>query len=116
MCKKAFVLTLVAVMICAMLFSGCGMEQNPTLPSIDLDGSTLAGNVEYINGRTCLVRITEEDSHFDQDKVVYISYSSINGGKTIAIGDQVSFSYNYSKDVSEYNGEPHIAVNEAFIQ
>lgn len=114
MCKKAFVLTLAAVMICGMLLSGCGKE--PALPNIDLDGSTLSGKVEYINGRTCLLRIIMEDSHYDQEDLVYLTYSSISGDKAISVGDEVSFSYHYATDVAEYNGEPSITVNEVSVK
>lgn len=114
--KKAFVLMFVAVMFCGMLFSGCATAQAPTLPNIDLDGSSLTGTVESVNGQTCQLRITVEDSHYDENDIVYVTYSSISSGKSVSVGDEVRFSYNYSMDVSEYNGEPHVTVNEISVK
>ncbi len=116
MCKKAFVLTLVAVMVCGIVFSGCGTKQDPTLPNIQLDGSSLAGKVEFIDEQTCRMRVTEEDGHYKTNTLIYLTYSSVNDGKTISVGDEVRFSYNYTTDVSEYNSEPHITVDEVSVK
>ena len=116
MLKKGFVLLLAVLTVCALALTGCGMETKPTLPKLDLDGSELSGKVEYVNGRTCLLRVTEEDSHYDVDDLVYLTYSTITGGKAVSVGTEVRFSYHYTTDVAEFNGEPHITVNEVAIK
>ena len=113
--KKSLFLSVIAVLMCTVLLTGCAGDAAPTLPRIDLDGSSLTGTVEYINGRTCRIRITGEDSHYDEDDLIHLTYSTIEGSKGIKIGDQVSFSYHYTSDVSEYNGDPHITVNQVSV-
>ena len=115
MFKKGFLLLLTVLSLCAMLMTGCGSDQKPTLPKLNLDGSELSGTVEYVNGRTCLLRVSEGDSHYDADDLVYLTYSAITGGKTVSVDNVVRFSYHYITDVSEYNGEPHITVNEVSV-
>ena len=112
MYKKGMSLILAVILVCGVLLTGCG---KPSLPSFRMDGSELEGTVEYANGRTCLLRLTVEDGHYDKEDLVYVTYSSIAGGKTVSVGDSVHFSYHYTSDVSEYNGEPHITVNEVSV-
>ncbi len=114
--RKAFNLILFAVMLCGFLFSGCGIQQDPTLPSIDIERSTLSGTVEYVNENTCLLQLTSEDSHFDEEDNVYVTYVKVGNDNPISVGDEITFSYHYTKDVSEYNGEPHIAVDEVSVK
>ena len=112
---KSLTLLIAAVMLVSLALTGCGSEEGPTLPELILDGSELTGTVEYINGRTCRILVTQEDSHYDAEDQLYLTYSAINGSKAIKVGDTVSFSYRYTRDVSEYNGDPHITINEVFV-
>ena len=112
MYKKGLCLILAVVAVCGLLLTGCG---KPSLPSVRIDGSTLEGSVEYINGRTCLLRVTAEDDHYDEEDLVYLTYAAIAGDKTVSVGDRVKFSYHYTSDVSEFNGEPHITVSEVSV-
>ncbi len=88
----------------------------PTLPKLSFDESTLKGQVEYVNGRTCKVTVLEGDSHFRaatekrEADTVYVTYSSLEGSKSVQVGDTVSVTYAYTTDVSERDGEPHIIV------
>ena len=113
--KKFLSLLIAAATVVCLTLTGCGMDSNPTLPQLVLDGSELTGTVEYINGRTCRILITEEDGHYDAEDQLYLTYSTIAGSKAIKVGDTVSFSYRYTQDVSEYNGDPHITVNEVSV-
>lgn len=113
MYKKGLRLIPAVILICSLLLTGCG---KPSLPSIRIDGSTLEGSVEYVNGRTCLLRVTVEDGHYDKDDLVYLTFMNTSAGnETVSVGDRVTFSYHYTTDVSEYNGEPHITVNEVSV-
>ena len=111
-----------------LLSALCGCEINiletdnpPTLPKIDLDSSELTATVEYINGRTCRVRITEGDGHFkagseDRDPdVIQITYTALEGSKSVKVGDTITFTYSYTRDVSELYGYPHISVNSVTV-
>ena len=112
-----------------LLSALCGCEINiletdnpPTLPKIDLDSSELTATVEYINGRTCRVRITEGDGHFksgseDRDPdVIQITYTALEGSKSVKVGDTITFTYSYTRDVSELYGYPHISVNSVTVK
>ena len=114
MYKKGLPLLLAAVLSVTLL-TGCGKTGAPMSVIPKLDGSALEGTVEYINGRTCLLRLSSEDSHYDEEDLVYLTYATINGGMAVSVGSRVSFSYHYTSDVSEYNGEPHITVNEVSV-
>ncbi len=114
---------LIALFLIFMLtlsLSGCAflleMGTPPTLPELNFDESALTGQVEFVNGRTCRVSVLEGDSHFDaatekrSADVVYVTYASLSGSKSVQVGDTVSLTYDYTGDVSERDGEPHITV------
>lgn len=117
---------ILAALLILTLLGGCNIlksDNPPELPKLDLDSSRLTGVVEFINGRTCRITVTEGDSHFDgphenrkgemvSGDTIQVTYTSIAGAKTVGTGDTVTFSYRYTQDVSEKNGDPHIAVNE----
>ena len=101
-------------------------QVSPTLPKIDLDESSLTCRVDFINGRTCRVTVTEGDSHYDgphenrrgemvEGDTLQISYTSLKGADTLSVGDTITFSYHYNTDVSEKNGDPHISVSEITV-
>ena len=122
---RKFCLVLAAVMLMTML-CGCNIletENPPTLPKLNLDKSTLTGTVTYVNGRTIRIEVTEGDSHYDGPWVnkrdenmpgdtIHVTYTALKGGDTITVGDTVTFTYHYTTDVSEKNGDPHISVAE----
>lgn len=126
---RKFCLILTAAMLLAML-TGCNIletDNPPTLPKLDLDSSTLTGTVEFVNGRTCRIVVTEGDSHFDgphenrrgemvSGDVIHLTYTTLTGGKNVSVGDTVTFTYRYTQDVSEKNGDPHISVNQIIVQ
>lgn len=121
--KICLLLTAALVM---SLFAGCGLietDNPPTLPKLVLDNSSLTGVVEFVNGRTCRITVTEGDSHFDGPYVnrkgepvsgdtIQLTYTTLSGSKNVAVGDTVTFRYSYAGDVSEKNGDPHITVHE----
>jgi hypothetical protein len=125
---RKFCLVLSAVMLLLTL-CGCNIletDNPPTLPQIDLDSSTLTGTVEFVNGRTCRVVVTEGDSHFDgpyenkrgelvSGDLIQVTYSSLSGEKSVSVGDTITFTYRYTQNVSEKNGDPHITVNEIHV-
>lgn len=113
-----------ALVLVLTLLTGCGIEMvsMPELPEVDLSTSTLTGTVEFINGRTCRILITQGDSHFsaasaDEDAdVVQLTFLNIEGAKkTVQVGDLVRFEYDYVTQVSEYLGSPHITVNQVYV-
>lgn len=124
---RRFCLILSVLMLLSAL-AGCSMDDilktdnPPTLPKLDLDTSTLTGTVEYVNGYTIRIVVTEGDSHFDGPYVnkrdepvpgdtLQITYSSLGEAKSVSVGDSVTVTYRYTQDVSEKNGTPHITVN-----
>ena len=48
--------------------------------------------------------------------MIQLTYTNLEGGKTILVGDRVRFEYDYSSQVSEYLGSPHITVNQVTVQ
>ena len=119
--KKLICLILSALMLMSAL-TACGGDSDPTLPKFSLDASSLTGTVDYINGRTCRVVVTEGDSHFDgtdedgdPGDTIQVTYTTLDGSKGLKVGDSVSFSYHYTTDVSEKNGDPHITVNQLTV-
>ena len=125
---RKFCLVLTAVMLITML-CGCNILESdnpPTLPQLSLDASTLTGTVEFVNGRTCRVVVSQGDSHFDGPYVnrngedvpgdtIHVTFTTLSGAKALAVGDTVSFRYSYTRDVSEKNGDPHISIHEIKI-
>ena len=116
--RKLIALLLASVLTMTAL-SGCNileMGKAPTLPRLDYDSSTVKGLVEFVNGRTCRISVLEGDSHYDaaterrDADVVYVTYTSLEGSKSVQPGDTVTFTYSYNTDVTERDGEPHISV------
>ena len=116
--RKLIALTLAAIVAMTAL-CGCNileMGTAPTLPKLNYDESTLVGQVEYVNGRTCRISIIEGDGHYDaatetrEADVIFVTYSSLSGSKSVQVGNTVTFTYSYTGDVTERDGQPHISV------
>lgn len=117
---------MLAVVLAVSALSGCSILLEagnvPTLPKLDFDVSTLTGAVEFVNGRTCRVSILEGDSHFDaatetrEADVLFVTYSNLEGSKSVQVGDTVSFTYSYTEDVSERGSDPHITVRVLVVE
>lgn len=127
--KRIFALALCLVMAASAL-CGCNIldsDNPPTLPKFNMDSSELTGTVEYVNGRTIRITVTEGDSHYDgpyvnskgnevSGETVQVTYTDLKGAKSVGIGDTVTFTYNYITDVSERNGDPHITVKTLTVE
>ena len=116
--RKLMALILTAVLAMTVL-CGCNILElgtAPTLPKLNYDESTLTAQVEYVNGRTCKVSVLEGDGHYRAATekraadVLYVTYSSLEGSKSVQVGDTVRLTYSYTTDVTERDGEPHISV------
>ena len=116
--RKLIALMLAAVLAMSVL-CGCNileMGKAPTLPKLGYDESTVTGQVEFVNGRTCRVRVLEGDGHYDaatekrEADVLFVTYASLSGSKSVQVGNTVSFTYSYTEDVTERDSEPHISV------
>lgn len=126
---RKFCVVLSALMLLTLL-SGCNIletDNPPTLPKLDLDKSTLTGTVVFVNGRTIRIEVSEGDSHFDGPYVnrrdenvpgdtIQVTYTTLSGADNVRVGDTITFTYHYTTDVSEKNGDPHIAVGEIRVQ
>ena len=116
--RKLIALTLAAVLAMTAL-CGCNILEAgtpPTLPKLEYDVSTLTGRVEFVNGRTCRISVLEGDSHYDaatekrEADVLFVTYSSLEGSKSVQVGNTVHFTYSYTSDVTERDSAPHISV------
>jgi hypothetical protein len=116
--RKMLALMLACVLAMTAL-CGCNileMGEAPTLPKLEYDSSTLTARVEYVNGRTCRVSVLEGDSHYDaaterwDADVLFVTYSSLEGSKSVQVGSTVTFTYSYNTDVTERDSAPHITV------
>ena len=116
--RKMMALTLVLVLAVTVL-CGCNILESgtpPTLPKLGYDESSLTGTVEFVNGRTCRISVLEGDGHYNAATekraadVLFVTYSSLEGSKSVQVGNTVSFTYSYTEDVTERDGEPHITV------
>ena len=105
--RKLTALILAAVMVMTVL-CGCNILEAgtpPTLPKLSYDESALTGKVEFVNGRTCRISILEGDGHYDaatENRDADVIY--------------VTFSYAYTTDVTERDGEPHISVRNLNVR
>ena len=122
--RKLTALILATVMVMTVL-CGCNileMGTPPTLPRLHYDESTLTGRVEFVNGRTCRVSILEGDSHYDaatekrEADVIFVTFSDLEGKKSVQVGDTISFTYAYASDVTERDSEPHISVKTLTVR
>ncbi len=122
--RKLIALTLAAVVAMTAL-CGCNILElgtAPTLPRINYDESTLTGKVEFVNGRTCRISILEGDGHYDaatekrDADVIFVTYASLEGEKSVQMGNTVTFTYSYATDVTERDGTPHISVRVLTVQ
>ena len=120
--KKLLRVLALAMTVC--MLCGCNIietDNPPTLPRLDLATSTLTGTVEYVNGRTCRILVTEGDSHYDaaterwEADAIFVTFSTLDGSKSVQVGDTITFTYSYTDDVSERNNEPHIIVNRITV-
>ena len=116
--RKLTALILAAAMMMTIL-CGCNileMGTPPTLPKLSYDESSLTGRVEFVNGRTCRISILEGDGHYDaatekrEADVIFVTYASLDGSKSVQVGNTVTFTYSYATDVTERDGTPHISV------
>ncbi len=116
---RKLMVTMLVLVLTVTALSGCNILEAgtpPTLPKLSFDESALVGQVEFVNGRTCRVRILEGDSHYDaatekrEADVIFVTYASLAGSKSLQPGDTVSFTYAYTTDVTERDSEPHISV------
>ena len=116
--RKLIAMTLAAVLMMTTL-CGCNILEwgnPPGLPKLGYDESTLTAQVEYVNGRTCKVSVLEGDGHYRAATekraadVLYVTFTSLEGSKSVQVGDTVRVTYSYTTDVSERAGEPHISV------
>ena len=116
--RKLIALTLAALMAMTAL-CGCNileMGTPPTLPKLGYDESTLTGTVEFVNGRPCRISVLEGDGHYAaapetrEADVLFVTYASLEGEKSVQVGNTVTFTYSYTEDVTERDGEPHISV------
>ena len=120
---------LLAVVTLLTALTGCNIletDNPPTLPKLTLDSSPITGTVEFVNGRTIRIEVSEGDSHFDgpyenrrgepvPGDTIQVPSTSLSGAKTVSVGDTVTFTYHYTQDVSEKNGDPHITVAEITV-
>ena len=122
--RKLIALTLAAVLAMTAL-CGCNILEigtAPTLPKLSYDESTLVGQVEFVNGRTCRISILEGDGHYDaatekrEADVIFVTYASLDGSKSVQVGNTVTFAYSYATDVTERDGTPHISVRVLTVQ
>ncbi len=113
--RKCSFLILLSAMLIAVLLTGCGSDSGPTLPTLDLYGSSLTGTVEYVDGQNCRVVIVEGDGHYDPKTTIQLTYSTVKGKDTIEVGDKVSFDYDYVTDVADYNNLPHITIEQVNV-
>lgn len=110
--RKLPLLLILSALILGLL-SGCGSE--PALPTLDLYGSSITGTVEYMDGQSCRILVTEGDSHYDTETQVQVTYTAIDGKAALAVGDEITVEYDYVKNVTDYNGLPHITVEKIRI-
>ena len=122
--RKLIALLLASVLTMTAL-SGCNileMGTAPTLPKLSYDESTLTGKVEFVNGRTCRISILEGDGHYDaatekrEADVIFVTYASLKGSKSVQVGNTVSFTYSYTTDVTERDSTPHISVRVLTVE
>ena len=117
---KAFIPLILIVLIVGVIVFVVLVIPTPKL-EMEENLSTLVGTVEYVNGRTCRVLITQGDSHFDaasedeEADVIQLTFTNLEGSKSILVGDTVRFEYDYVSQVSEYLGSPHITVNQVYV-
>ena len=114
--KKRLQAVLCAV-LAAVLLTGCGIDliPMPKLPSLSIGSSQLTARVEYVNGRTLRICVTEGDSHFDEGDILQLTFTNLTGSKSVVVGDTVRFRYDYAGQVSEHLGSPHISVNQVQV-
>ena len=111
-------LILCAVLVLALL-TGCSIEMipMPSLPELGDNLSSLTGQVDYVNGHTCRVIITNGDSHFDPEDEIQLTFTNLEGSKkSVQVGDTLRFRYDYVSQVSELAGDSHIIVNQLIIE
>ena len=106
---------LITAVLVLTLLTGCSIEMipMPSLPELGDNLSSLTGQVDYVNGRTCRIIITSGDSHFEEEDEIQLTFTNLEGSKkSVQIGDTVRFRYDYVSQVSEFLGSPHITVNQ----
>lgn len=122
---RKLIVMILALTLAVTALCGCNILEvgtPPTLPKLELDSSTLTGAVEYVNGRTCRIRILEGDGHYDaatekrEADVIFVTYSGLEGSKSVQVGNTVSFTYSYTQDVSERDSDPHISVKVLVVE
>lgn len=112
-------LCLVGLLICS---TGCSFslrdtvegEDAPSLPSFHLS-STLICSVASIDVSHCTVTVLEDNSTYDKDDILYVTYETVADNQKLSVGDIVTFTYHYVSDVSVIDDTSHIAVDELTV-
>lgn len=98
------------LLICVLLLSGCELNLPGPLQKFTkfLDDSPIVCVVTAKEGLTLTVEVQSPDSHYDEGDTLTVIYQTIQNGKEIRIGDQITFSYDYMTDVTVRNDDPCI--------
>lgn len=122
--RKLIAMMLAAVLVMTTL-CGCNILEwgnPPELPKLGYDESSVTCLVEYVNGRTCKVSVLEGDGRYRaatekrEADVLYVTFASLSGSKSVQVGDTVRVNYSYATEVTERDGEPHITVQVLHVK
>lgn len=115
------IIALIGLFCLLISLAGCKLSirntvegKDASLPAFDLSTSLIC-TVDSMDGSRCTVTVLEDNSNYDKDDVLYITYDTVAEGQSLTIGDVITFSYNYVSDVSAISGTPHIVVEELSI-
>lgn len=110
------IIAIISLLCLMMCLAGCKVNLRDTVeggqadvPAFDLS-SDLIGKVTAIYEGRCTVTVLEDNSHYDKDDVIYVTYTPEDDGITIRVGDIIRAHYDYITQVSSVASIPHITT------
>lgn len=97
--------TLVLLM-CLMPFVLCACD----LPVDILGEKDIICQVTAKEQQELTVVVQSPDIHYDEGDTLVIRYEHVNDKKTVAVGNQITFAYDYLQDVTTKNDLPYLKV------
>ncbi len=98
-------------LLCLMPFVLCACD----LPVDILEEKAIVCQVTAKEQQELTVVVQSPDIHYDEGDALVIRYAHVNDNKTVAVGNQITFTYDYLQDVTTRNDLPYLTVESVSL-
>ncbi len=97
---------ILVLLMCLMPFVLCACD----LPVDILEEKAIVCQVTAKEQQELTVVVQSPDSHYDEGDTLVIQYQQVTDKKAVAVGSQITFTYDYLQDVTAKNDLPFLKV------